>query len=155
MVPLPCTLNKIEKHSQRLRLRKQNLLHIPTTCNFIRKIFALVFDVLNAQIDLAHIQFLVREIVSQGSFVMIQLAVQGLEGRDQHHALEGIYAQLLLGLWVDWCAGFVVCGCSVVQVLKNRIKQARKASVLKKQVMRWLPFDEATFRMILRILPTL
>jgi len=100
---------------------RASLLHIPTASNLICKIFALVFDVLNAQINLADVQFLIREIISQGSFVMVQLAVQSLEGGDQHHALEGFFAQLLFDLGVDGCVGFGVCGCRVVQILKKDI----------------------------------
>lgn len=77
------------------------LLHVVTACDLVHEIFALIFDVLKAQINFANAQFLFCQLVPEVASLLVDLSVQVLEKSQVAVSFYNAFVQFLLECWVE------------------------------------------------------
>jgi hypothetical protein len=79
----------------------RNVLHVVTACDLIQEIFALIFNVLKAQINLANAQLLLCQLVPEVASLLVDLSVQVLEESKVAVSFYNTLVQFLLKCGID------------------------------------------------------
>lgn len=71
-----------------------------TACDLVHEIFALIFDVLKAQINFTNAQFLLCQLIPEVTSLLVDLSVQVLEESQVAVSFHNAFVQFLLKCWV-------------------------------------------------------